>query len=104
MTWYLDQPRSVGEAVALLAGGDPQVRPIAGGTSLLLQLKSREVRPRRLVSLHGLRAELSAIQGLDAEVSIGAIATHTEIERSDVVRRGAPVLAALFEIIANIRV
>lgn len=104
MTWYLDQPRSLDEAVGMLGGADPQVRPIAGGTSLMLQLKARERTPTRLVSLHRLRGELSGVRMVDGELALGAMTTHTEIERSDTVMAAAPVLALLFEIIANIRV
>jgi aerobic carbon-monoxide dehydrogenase medium subunit len=41
-------PTSLGEAISLLEPDDPAVRAIAGGTALVLMLKSGLFRPRRL--------------------------------------------------------
>ena len=47
----LVEPSSLGEALGLLDPDDPAVRPIAGGTALMLMMKTGLYRPRRLVSL-----------------------------------------------------
>ncbi len=51
------QPSTVAEAVGLLAKYGPPARPLAGGQSLLLELKERTACPAVLVSLAGV-AEL----------------------------------------------
>ena len=62
-------PRSLGEAIRLLDRDDPAIRPIAGGTALMLMMKTGLFRPIRLVSLHaieGRRRDLddSGLRGL----------------------------------------
>ena len=50
----LVEPASLGEAIALLDPDDTGVRPIAGGTALMLMMKAGVFRPTRLVSLRKL--------------------------------------------------
>ena len=56
----LVEPSSLDEALELLDPDDPAVRPIAGGTALMLMMKTGLYRPRRLVSL---RARAGAHHG-----------------------------------------
>lgn len=51
MAFELLEPGSLKEAIALIDPDDPEVRPIAGGTALMLMMKAGVFRPRRLVSL-----------------------------------------------------
>ena len=57
----LVEPASLDEAIALLDPDDSTVRPIAGGTALMLMMKSGLYRPRRLVSLRALGDGLTSI-------------------------------------------
>ena len=59
----LMEPASLKEAIALLDPDDPEVRPIAGGTALMLMMKAGVFRPRRLVSLRKLGEQLRAHRG-----------------------------------------
>jgi len=70
-------PRSVEEALALLAGGRDDVRPLAGGTSLVL---AGDLRARVLVDLS--RAGLDAITLSGDELHLGATATFRSVARS----------------------
>ena len=47
----LAEPRSLKEAVALLDAEDDSVRPIAGGTALMLMMKAGVFAPTRLMAL-----------------------------------------------------
>jgi carbon-monoxide dehydrogenase medium subunit len=49
----LEEPASLGEALSLLDPDDPAVRAIAGGTALMLMMKSGLYRPLRLWSACG---------------------------------------------------
>ena len=51
----LAEPRSLSQSIALLDPDDPAVRPIAGGTALMLMMKSGFFKPIRLVSLRRSR-------------------------------------------------
>ena len=55
----LVEPTSLPEAIALLDPDDAAVRPIAGGTALMLMMKAGVFRPTRLVSLRKLERRYS---------------------------------------------
>ena len=55
------EPGSLAEAIKLLDPEDSDIRPIAGGTALMLMMKAGVFRPRCLVSLRKLPPELSRI-------------------------------------------
>ena len=78
-------PRSIREAVDLLAGAKPgEAMLVAGGTDLLPNMKRRQQVPRTLISLRRCD-ELRGI-GLNGGLVIGAGMTLTEIVRDDRVR------------------
>ena len=79
-------------AVALLAEHGPGARLLAGGTDLLVDLKSAPDVPRVLVDIS--RAEdMRGIEVADKGLRIGALVTHTEILRSPLIREMFPALA-----------
>ncbi|HXP06683.1 MAG TPA: FAD binding domain-containing protein [Stellaceae bacterium] len=101
----LMEPATLAEALALLDPDDPDVRPIAGGTALMLMMKSGLYRPQRLVSLRALGPGLTSIAATpDGGLEIGAMVRLAEIERSDAVRRAAPVIADTLLTHSNVRV
>ena len=51
------EPRTLREAAGLLESGETPVRPIAGGTAVMLMMKMGVLRPARLVSLRAVRSE-----------------------------------------------
>ena len=68
------EPGSLAEAIKLLDPEDSDIRPIAGGTALMLMMKAGVFRPRCLVSLRKLPPELSRISaGSGGELAIGAM-------------------------------
>ena len=99
----LAEPRSLREAVAALDAEDPSVRPISGGTALMLMMKAGVLRPSRLVSLGKLG--LAGIQtGPGGELRVGATTSLRAIEKSEVVRKGWPVIARTLRTLSNVRV
>ena len=101
----LEEPASLAEALALLDPDDPSVRAIAGGTALMLMMKSGLYRPQRLVSLRRLGLALTGINAAaDGGVEIGAVVRLAEIERSPAIRKAAPVIAETLLTHSNVRV
>jgi aerobic carbon-monoxide dehydrogenase medium subunit len=101
----LEEPSSLGEALQLLDPDDPQVRAIAGGTALMLIMKTGLYWPKRLVSLRRLEPTLTGIHVVaDGGLEIGAMARLRDIERSEVVRAAAPVIAETLLTHSNVRV
>ena len=101
----LVEPASLGEAIALLDPDDTGVRPIAGGTALMLMMKAGVFRPTRLVSLRKL-PRLNARMALapDGALTIGAMTPLALVERSPEVARIAPVIPRAMRRLSNIRV
>src|SRR6516165_7332733 len=101
----LVEPASLGEAISLLDPEDATVRPIAGGTALMLMMKAGVFRPTRLVSLRKLAALNSRIaMGKDGALRIGAMTPLALVERSAEVARAAPVIPRAMRRLSNIRV
>jgi aerobic carbon-monoxide dehydrogenase medium subunit len=101
----LVEPASLREAIGLLDPDDTSVRPIAGGTALMLMMKAGVFRPTRLVSLRRLGNGFSRIAaGADGGVTIGAMTPLAVIERSSEVARVAPVIPRAMRRLSNIRV
>jgi carbon-monoxide dehydrogenase medium subunit len=101
----LSEPASLREAVALIDPDDPEVRPIAGGTALMLMMKAGIFRPRRLVSLRKLGDGFTRIVAAPSgELTIGALAPLSALEHSPDVARHAPVIVCAMKRLANVRV
>jgi carbon-monoxide dehydrogenase medium subunit len=104
-SFELAQPSSLQEAIALLDTDDDSVRPIAGGTALMLMMKAGVFRPRRLVSLRRLGADFFRIAPQsNGELAIGAMVPLAGLERSHAVARHAPVVTRSMRRLSNVRI
>ena len=101
----LAEPTTLKEAIGLLAGGDTDVRPVAGGTAVMLMMRTGIFRPAKLVSLRGIEAKHSAIEVLrDGSLRIGAMATLSSLERSLAIAQALPVVTETLRTLSNVRV
>jgi len=101
----LNEPASLKEAIALIDPDDPDVRPIAGGTALMLMMKAGVFRPRRLVSLRKLGDKFAHIAATPSGgLTIGALASLAALEHSPEVARHAPVITRIMKRLSNVRV
>ncbi|MFN8624490.1 MAG: xanthine dehydrogenase family protein subunit M [Candidatus Binatia bacterium] len=97
------RPASVEEALHLLRAHGDDARLLAGGHSLVPLLKLRLAAPRYLIDIGRLRA-LAYIREEAGTIRIGALTTHAEIERSDLLRAGVPVLSEAASRIGDVQV
>src|SRR4026208_1106714 len=88
----LAEPTSLAAAIKLLNPDDPSVRPIAGGTALMLMMKAGVFRPERLASLRKIERKYSDISAGADGLRIGAMTTLNALERSADVRKHAPAI------------
>jgi carbon-monoxide dehydrogenase medium subunit len=100
-----DEPATLREAVSLLDPDDPTVRPIAGGTALMLMMKTGVFAPSRLISLAKIEPRYSEIRiEPTGALVIGAMASLSELERSREVARKFPVMTKALLTLSNVRV
>ena len=84
------RPGSLAEALALLAR--PGAKILAGGQSLIPSLNMRLSSPELLVDITGLQ-DLRGFSFKNATLSVGALTTHAEIEKSSEIKAHVPLLA-----------
>jgi carbon-monoxide dehydrogenase medium subunit len=105
ISFELSEPTTLNEAISLLDPEDPEIRPISGGTALMLMMKSGVFRPARLVSLQKVEADYSRIQRREnGSLRIGALASLSQIEHSGEVCSAAPVIEKTMRHLSNVRV
>jgi carbon-monoxide dehydrogenase medium subunit len=99
------EPDSLKEAVSLLDPEDSTVRPIAGGTALMLMMKTGFFAPSRLVSLAAIESVHSSIRlDSDGSLHVGAMVSLAELERSADAAAHFPVMKGALRTLSNIRV
>jgi len=96
------QPRSLADALKMLRDEGP-LTPMAGCTDLYVALNFGTLRETRFVNLWGLEA-LRTIAVRWNVLSIGALATHTDIIRSPLVRKRLPMLAAASREVGGVQI
>ena len=87
-------PKTIAEAVAARKGA-AEGKFLSGGQSLIPVLKLDLAQPSDVISLAGLRKELSGIVVDGDNVIIGAMATHAEVHESAIVKQHIPSLAKM---------
>jgi aerobic carbon-monoxide dehydrogenase medium subunit len=99
------EPASLMEAVSLLDPQEPTIRPVSGGTALMLMMKAGVFQPTRLVCLHKIEPEHGRIAVVDGgALRIGAMATLTQLEHDANVAKRQPMLARAMRTLSNVRV
>jgi carbon-monoxide dehydrogenase medium subunit len=100
----LAEPTSLAAAIKLLDPDDATIRPIAGGTALMLMMKAGVFRPEKLISLRKIEGKYSNISATADGLRIGAMTTLAAVERSAEVRKHAPVITRTMLTLSNVRV
>ena len=93
-------PDTLHAALALLADG---AKPLAGGMSLVPMMKLRLAQPEHLVDLRKVPG-LKSIREENGRLHIGALATHYDIQSSDLVRSLCPLLATTAGKIGDVQI
>jgi carbon-monoxide dehydrogenase medium subunit len=94
------RPKSIKDAVALLADFGDAGRAIAGGHSLIPMMKLRLATPDHLVDLAGV-PDLKGIRQEGADIVIGAMTTQHELIGSALLGRTVPILRETSLLIAD---
>src|ERR1700691_6272845 len=90
---------SLAEAASAL-GDAPEAKLVAGGMTLVPTLKMRLAKPSQLIDL-GAIPSLKGIREDGNAIVIGRSPRHADVNRSAVVKRAIPALAALAGMIGD---
>lgn len=94
------RPKSIAEAVAMLADLGTEARPLAGGHSLIPMMKLRLAVPEHLVDLGGL-SELKGIKAEGNDIVIGAMTTQHELIADATLAAKLPIIRETALVIAD---
>jgi carbon-monoxide dehydrogenase medium subunit len=98
------KPKTLQQAIDLLAEHRGKARILAGGTDLLVKMKQKLLAPEILVDIKAIPG-LERIEYRDGKgMRIGALATIREITTSPVIREYLPVLADAASMLGSVQV
>jgi carbon-monoxide dehydrogenase medium subunit len=93
-------PTSVEEAVRLLAGASGLAKPLAGGTDLLVQLRSGRIRPDLIVDTKRI-PEMTGIRETDGHFIIGASTPGVMVYEHEGLRQAWPGIVEGMDLIGS---
>ena len=93
------RPDSLEEALQLLSQHGDEAKVLAGGQSLIPVMKLRLAAPAHLVDIG--RLGMDSIAEAGGRLTIGALARHRDLERSDLLKARYPVMAAAAPLISD---
>jgi len=85
-------PQKIEEAVEILSRYGKEIRVLAGGTDLLIQYYDRLYEVGSWLDLKNIE-ELKDIRINKNQMEIGAMVTHTQLEKSEDIKKYFPVLS-----------
>ena len=100
------EPRTLDEAISLIESHGAAAAVLAGGVTfnpMMAERRSNDDPPRLVLSL-GKLPELRGIRAESDGLWIGAMATHREVECSDIVRTSHAVIAETWAQIGSVRI
>jgi carbon-monoxide dehydrogenase medium subunit len=97
----LERPRSLDEALALLAEHGEDAKLIAGGQSLVPLLNFRLAAPAVLVDLGAVPA-LTGVEIADGAVRVGAMCSQRDLERHAAAPAACPLLALALPYVGHV--
>jgi carbon-monoxide dehydrogenase medium subunit len=96
-------PNTVADAVALLTEHTDEVKPLAGGQSLVPMLALRLTRFEHLVDLNTVEG-LAGVTRANGTLTVGAMTRQRVLERDDEVATAVPLLARAAPYIGHVQI
>ncbi len=96
-----ESPKTLTEAIALLdaAGGEGKI--LAGGQSLVPMLKLRFASPEILIDINNIEGLGYHREDADGSIHIGALCRHEDLEKSALIAKKQPTLAAAAHLVSD---
>src|SRR2546421_50353 len=89
--YQLVTPKTLGEALSVLASEPGVWQPFGGGTDLMVLLESGKLDHQNYITIWGLK-ELRGIEVTDTHVTLGALTSYTEVQANPILRQEFPML------------
>ena len=96
-------PRTVDEALELLARHGDDAKILAGGQSLVPMMKLRIASPRYLVDVNGIET-LAGLRRVGGRLVMGALCRHADVVASPLVREQLPIVLDAANLTADVQV
>ena len=93
------KPATLDEALRMLAETEDAL-PIAGGTNLVVDMRSGKLAPSTLIDISGLR-EICCVREQDEHLLIGGAVTLAELLDDPMIARDVPILTVVARSFAN---
>jgi CO/xanthine dehydrogenase FAD-binding subunit len=96
------EPKTVNEAILLLATHGEKAKVLAGGTDLLVQMKMQRLHPEVVINI----AKIPALRYLNEEkgLSIGSLTPFREVEQSPAIRTKYEALAEAARAVSSVQI
>ena len=98
-----EAPDTVEDAVRLLADADGEAKPLAGGTDLLVQLRTDFVRPGLIVDLKRIPALMDVTVNGD-DIRVGAAVSGATLGKNEAVKAAWPGVVEALELIGSTQI
>lgn len=98
-----DDPRTLPEALSLLAEHGEDAKVLAGGQSLVPLLNFRLARPERLIDINDV-AELDYLRLENGTLRIGALTRHSLLEGSAETAAAVPLLTEAVRLVGHVQI
>ena len=98
------EPSTVSEATFLLTKYKEEVKIIAGGTDLLVEMKQDNIGPKYIINIKTIPGLDYIIYDAKEGLRIGALTTIRALEKSSELRRRYPVISQVASQFGNIPV
>jgi len=99
-----ERPDRLTDALSLMAAGEGSVRPLAGGTDLIIRLRDGTLQPRTVVDVKGIAEFAPELRVEDGWLRIGARTTMTDLLRDERIRRDYTALVEAAAYVGSVQI
>ncbi|MDQ7782321.1 MAG: xanthine dehydrogenase family protein subunit M [Desulfomonilaceae bacterium] len=98
-------PKTLDQAVSLHQSHGNRAMYVAGGTDVMVKVKSGKITPDYLISLkHALGSPQLRVNSDTGELHIGSLVTHRTLETSSTIKRHYPILHDAVQHIGSVQI
>lgn len=99
-----ERPDRLTDALSLMAAGEGSVRPLAGGTDLIIRIRDGSLRTTTVVDVKGIVEFAPELRVEDGWLRIGARTTMTDLLRDERIRRDYTALAEAAAYVGSVQI